>query len=81
MLHDNHSLYIENDWEFIIGHVPVQRVAGLDGKFEAFHEHNITLIDGGCSFRERAALDDNEYGVICIRLDDMRETVLTFASL
>lgn len=73
--------YIENDWEFIIGHVPVQRVAGLDGKFEAFHEQNITLIDGGCSFRERAALDDNEYGVICIRLDDMRETILTFASL
>lgn len=73
--------YIENEWEFIIGHVPVQRVAGLDGKFEAFHEQNITLIDGGCSFRERAALDDNEYGVICIRLDDMRETILTFASL
>ena len=31
------SDYIESDWEFIIGHVPIQRVTGLDGKFEAFH--------------------------------------------
>ena len=73
--------YIENDWEFVIGHVPVQRVAGLDVKLEAFHEHNITLIDGGCSFRGRVPLNDNDYGVICIRLDDMKETILTFASL
>ncbi|SDB69323.1 metallophosphoesterase [Butyrivibrio sp. INlla16] len=73
--------YIENDWQFIIGHVPVQRISGLDAKFQAFHEQNITLIDGGCSYRERGVLDNNEYGVICIRLDDMRETALTFASL
>ena len=73
--------YIENDWQFIIGHVPVQRVAGLDIKFEAFHDQNILLIDGGCSYRNDGVLDDNEYGVICVKLDDMSETVLTFASL
>ncbi len=73
--------YIENDWQFIIGHVPVQRVAGLDTKLQAFHDQNITLIDGGCSYRDRGVLNDNEYGVICIRLDDMSEIALTFASL
>ncbi len=73
--------YIENDWQFIIGHVPVQRVAGLDTNFEAFHDQNILLIDGGCSYRNDGILEDNEYGVICIKLDDMSETVLTFASL
>ena len=74
--------YLETDYNFIIiGHVPVQRVAGLDQKLQAFHEQNILLIDGGCSYRQDGVLADNEYGVICIRLEDMYETVVTFASL
>lgn len=73
--------YVETDYDFIIGHVPVQKVAGLDHKLQAFHEQNILLIDGGCSYRQDGVLADNEYGAICIRLDDMRETVITFASL
>lgn len=72
--------YAETDYDFIIGHVPVQRVAGLDQKLQAFHEQNILLIDGGCSYRQDGVLADNEYGVICIRLEDMRETVVTFIS-
>lgn len=73
--------YSEKDWDFMIGHVPVQRVAGLDVKLQAFHEQNVLLIDGGCSYGPRNVLDPNEYGVICIRLEDMNETVVTFASL
>ena len=73
--------YVENDWQFIIGHVPVQRVVGLDTKLEAFHDQNILLFDGGCSYRNDGVLNDDEYGVICIKLDDLSETVLTFASL
>ena len=75
------SKYTETDYDFIIGHVPVQKVVGLSGNLQAYHEQNILLIDGGCSFRRDRVLSDNEYGVICIRLDDMRETVVTFESL
>ena len=73
--------YVETDYDFIIGHVPVQRVAGLNQKLQAFQEQNILLIDGGCSYRQGGVLDYNEYGVICIRLEDMSETIITFASL
>ena len=73
--------YTEKDWDFVIGHVPVQRVAGLDVKLQAFHEQNVLLIDGGCSYRQDGVLADNEYGVICIRLDDMSETVVTFIGI
>ena len=52
--------YVENNWQFIIGHVPVQRVVGLDTKLEAFHDQNILLIDGGCSYRNDGVLDDDE---------------------
>ena len=48
---------------------------------QAFHEQNVLLIDGGCSYRNDGVLEDNEYGLFCINLDDMSETVLTFASL
>ncbi len=71
--------YVETGYDFIIGHVPVQRVAGLSQKLQAYHEACITLIDGGCSFRQDRVLDDDEYGVICIRLEDMNETVVIFA--
>ena len=73
--------YVETDYDFIIGHVPVQRVAGLDQKLQAFHEQNILLIDGGCSYRQDGVLADNEYGVICIRLEDKKETVVNFSSV
>ncbi|SEL85312.1 serine/threonine protein phosphatase 1 [Butyrivibrio sp. ob235] len=73
------SNYTENDWQFIIGHVPVQRIAGIGSGFSAHHEKNITLIDGGCAYRGHSLLADNECGVICLKLDDMGETALTFA--
>jgi serine/threonine protein phosphatase 1 len=71
--------YAESGYDFIIGHVPVQRVEGITRKLAAYHDNCITLIDGGCSFRQDRILDDDEYGVICIRLEDMSETVVTFA--
>ena len=73
--------YAETGYDFIIGHVPVQRVAGLGHKLQAFHEQNILLIDGGCSYRQDEVLSDDEYGVICVRLEDRHEDVITFASL
>ena len=74
------SDYAAKPWTFVIGHVPVQRIAKepLSG---AYHEENIYVIDGGCSYRETMRIGENEYGGICIRLDDMKETVVTFEDI
>jgi serine/threonine protein phosphatase 1 len=73
--------YAVTGYEFLIGHVPVQRVVGPEKELTAHHEQNITLIDGGCSFRPSKILAEDKYGVICIKLDDMSETIVTFADL
>lgn len=75
------SDYTLAGYDFVIGHVPVQKVVGIVKPLKPLRQDHILLIDGGCSFRLDRVLDEDEYGVICIRLDDMKEIVFPFSEI
>ncbi len=70
------SKYQSKSWHFIIGHVPVQRITG-EYIVRTYNEGNISVIDGGMSFYGKGMLSGKECGIICLRLEDMEEIVVT----
>lgn len=74
------SEYSKKPWTFVIGHVPVQRIM-QEAKLEIFHEENIYVIDGGCAYKASGNLPDSCCGVICMRLEDMDVTTLSFSDV
>jgi serine/threonine protein phosphatase 1 len=74
------SEYTKKPWTFVIGHVPVQRIME-EAKLEIYHEENIYVIDGGCAYKASGNLPDSTCGIICMRLEDLEVTTLSFADV
>lgn len=70
------NIYKHYDYEFITGHVPVQRVRASYEEssdynvLSAYKSGNLVDIDGGCAMGHKSGLNN---GAIFLRLDDMEE--------
>lgn len=73
------SRYAEKDWTFIIGHVPVQKIAGTEEELKAHYDKNVIFIDGGCAYHMSGRISDDKHGIICLKLEDLTETIVAFA--
>ena len=75
--HNPFNVYESYDYTFITGHVPVQMVTGLN-ELKALKNENMIDIDGGCSCGHEQGINN---GLIFLRLDDMQEFPVAWASL
>ncbi len=70
------DIYKDYDYDFITGHVPVQKVRARYDNSEEFNElkmyrrGNLVNIDGGCAMGQMSAINN---GAIFLRLDDMKD--------
>lgn len=70
------DIYNNYDYEFITGHVPVQRVRAQQQSIDesnvlSMYRHgNLVDIDGGCAMGKALSVNN---GAIFLRLDDMKE--------
>ena len=80
--HIGHDVYRAHpDCIFITGHVPVGRMSHKS-KLTAYNDPNASNlwdIDGGCALiNPYNFFPEHSTGIICLRLDDMQEFVVTF---
>ncbi len=70
------NIYKNYDYQFIIGHVPVQKAAFRHGRSDDYNRlciyeyGNVKDIDGGCAMGDIPGLNN---GAIFLRLEDMKE--------
>ncbi len=76
------DVFLQHDYEFIVGHVPVQKARKNQGEqgdynLQSFRYKNIIDIDGGCASGLYARFIN---GLIFLRLDDMAEFDVCFSN-